>query len=265
MNLALHRAETIETIFFLAHPDDEFSIFERIRRIQLENSRCLLVFCTKTKDISERRKIESLRVLSFFGISDQECIFLSDFINIEDGKAFEFADKLYKIITKIFNQLPNLNSIYIPAYEGGHQDHDLLHGLVCLAAQNCQPRAEIWQSFLYNSWRSSFIFFKVCNIIYKESNQINLLRIPFLYRLTYLVLCLRYQSQWRTWVGLLPFLGIHYLFNGNEAHMKIKEGAPEHLWQRPHSGKLLYERRNLCSFNVVQLALRKVKHQFLDK
>lgn len=264
MRLELHHSKTIESIFFLAHPDDEFVVFERIRRLRLENSRCLFVFCTKTKEISERRKIESLKVLSYFGITEEECIFLSDFVNIEDGRAYEFADSLYQIITNIFDKLPNLNFIHIPAFEGGHQDHDLLHGLVCLAAHRHQLRAEIWQSYLYNAWRTGCIFFKVCNIIDKEDYQKIIMRIPILYRIKFLFLCLQYQSQWRTWIGIFPFLCLHYLRNGNEAHVEVKAGSYEHLWQRPHAGELLYEKRKVCSFKNVQFALKKINQLYID-
>lgn len=264
MRLVLHHAETTESIFFLAHPDDEFGIFERIRRLRLENTRCLFVFCTKTKKISGRRKIESLKVLSYFGVAEEECIFLSDFVNIEDGRAYAYADCLFQIITKIFNQLPNLRSIHIPAFEGGHQDHDILHGLVCLATQKHQLQAEIWQSFLYNAWNTGWIFFKVCNIIDEDSHQKITLKIPIFFRIIYLFLCLQYQSQWRTWIGILPFLSFHYLRNGNETHVKVKASPPVHLWQRPHPGKLLYESREVCSFKKVRFALKNISRRYLD-
>lgn len=261
MPLTLQKAETIEAVFFLAHPDDEFGVFEWIRRARLENKRCLFIFCTTTKKMCEQRKRESLAVLSFFGVTEKECVFLSDFQNVEDGKAYEFADSLYQIIAKILDQLPNLNSIHIPAFEGGHQDHDLLHGLVCLAAQKYQQHTEIWQSFLYNAWETGFIFFKVCNIIDRENREVSLLRIPILSRLSYIFLCLQYRSQWRTWIGLLPFLALHYLRKGREAHVKVKSRSLEHLWQRPHKGMLLYERRKLCSFKDVQFALKNINQR----
>lgn len=251
--------DNIKTVFFFAHPDDEFGAFEKIRRLRIEQEHCLFVFCTKTTTIFKRRKSETLKVLSCFGVREDECIFLSDFADIQDGKAYQHAEILFQIISEILLGLPNLSIVHVPAYEGGHQDHDLLHAVVCLSVHKNDIDTDISEMYLYNNWKAGIIFFRVFKIIEKDSKNIQKLNISRGNQLRYLRYCTLYCSQWRTWLGLLPFVFLHYVLYQHEFHVLLARNSIGHIWQRPHQKPLLYEKRKRCTFQKIQEALRQIK------
>ena len=256
MKITINNRNEIEFVFFFAHPDDEFGAFEKIRRLKKEKKRCLFVYCTKTKKIFQRRKNESLKVLSFLGVTDDETVFFSDIVEIQDGKAYENVKVLFRLISNIIKSLPKLVKVFIPAFEGGHQDHDLLHGIVCIAVQKHQLHCEISVMHLYNNWNCNIIFFKVFNVIERKRKVITKLHISRKNQILYIIFCFMYLSQWRTWVGLLPFASLHYLFVCYEAHVLLDKQNVSHIWSRPHKNLLLYEKRGNCTFEKVQEAFQ---------
>ena len=77
--------------------------------------------------------------------------------------------------------------------------------------------------------------------------------IPLSRRLAYLRLCLRYPSQWKTWVGLFPFVLLHYAIDGRQALQPVRL---DRIDERPHAGTLYYEARNFCRWERMQDRLR---------
>ncbi|MFS2137378.1 hypothetical protein ACCD07_15375, partial [Duganella sp. Dugasp56] len=60
---------------------------------------------------------------------------------------------------------------------------------------------------------------------------------------------LRYPSQWRTWLGLFPFVLWHYLRHGSQ---QLQPVALTRLDQRPHAGPLYYEQRRFYTYEEMR-------------
>ena len=68
-----------------------------------------------------------------------------------------------------------------------------------------------------------------------------------------------YKSQFKIWIGLYPFLIIHYFFWGYNFVQPLNN---DRSINRPHSGKLLYEVRKFCQFQEFK---KKSKNFLNDK
>jgi hypothetical protein len=72
------------------------------------------------------------------------------------------------------------------------------------------------------------------------NGDVTVLRYGMGKRLAYTLHCLRYASQWRTWIGLFPFVALHHLLRGRQSSQALD---PARLATPPHAGPPLYERR----------------------
>ena len=68
-------------------------------------------------------------------------------------------------------------------------------------------------------------------------------------RWLHLRLCLQYPSQRMTWIGLFPFVLLHYLMRGTQTLQGVRL---ERMEERPHAGTLYYEYRNFCRWERLQ-------------
>jgi hypothetical protein len=58
-----------------------------------------------------------------------------------------------------------------------------------------------------------------------------------------------YPSQRNTWIGLFPFVVLHYLLRGEQ---QLQGVALARLQQRPHQGALYYENRRFYRWEQLQ-------------
>jgi hypothetical protein len=136
------------------------------------------------------------------------------------------------------------NRLFTHAYEGGHQDHDAAYVLGLHVAQKWGIMDRAFQTALYCKDGIPTPFFRMFHPLKANGSPIQY-RIPLKERLRYLGFYFAYHSQWKSWIGLWPFVLLHYLFEGTEVHQPL---IPERLTERPHSGSLLYEQRGFFTF-----------------
>jgi len=121
-------------LFIIPHPDDEVvGCCTIIRRLLNKNKNIHLFFLTngviseesnwvwQRKKIPlkiKQRKSEMMLSLKLIGIKD------ISFQNIPTRTLKDNINKTYKKINEIIN-LKKIDTIFCPAYEGGHQDHDV--------------------------------------------------------------------------------------------------------------------------------------------
>jgi len=144
--------------------------------------------------------------------------------------------------------------IYIPAWEGGHHDHDALHALATHLLRSGGVRTTCWQFSLYNAWRRRAPLFRVLSPL-ADNGPAQCETIPWGARLRYLRLCLGYPSQARSWLGLLPFVLVHYLLRGTQCLQPVDVARS---LERPHAGTLYYEARGFHTWDAVRSRLREV-------
>lgn len=236
------------SLYLFPHQDDEFGVFWRLTS-DVEHGRrvkCVFMTCGVAKGKNSVRNAESLRVLRALGVKGQDVIFAGEALAINDGKLVDALERVVGWVGQFLSEHPGIDLIYVPAWEGGHPDHDALHAAVVSVCAKAGVIAKLRQFPLYNGIGLSGPFFRVLSPIGKNGT-VHREVIPLRQRLRFLWFCCCYRSQWKSWVGLLPFVAIHYVFKGVQ---EFQPASCARLREAPHSGVLYYERRGLFSAEV---------------
>ncbi|MBK6361576.1 MAG: PIG-L family deacetylase [Comamonadaceae bacterium] len=236
------------SIFLFAHQDDEFGIFQKILdELEAGNLVCCAYLTNGAlgPDLANRRNRESLTVLLKLGVDVKNIFFAGDILGISDSKLLEHLDLASNWIRNWWSRIPRIQSVYIPAWEGGHPDHDALHAITLRIAQDNIDPSRIQQFSLYNGYQCSGPLFRVLSPL-PNNGPTNSRPIAWNNRLKFLSYCLQYPSQRKTWIGLFPFVLMHYIFYGLQATQPTNI---QRIRSRPHSGLLYYERRGFCTWD----------------
>lgn len=234
-------------LFFFAHQDDEFGVFEQIAEEVRKGHRVLCAYLTDggtKKALPECRNHESLTVLKQLGVPEDSVYFAGGNLAIPDAGLPTMLERAVPWIQEWLSNHPTIESIYVPAWEGGHHDHDALHAVVVRIANEKSMLHLVRQFPLYNGFRCRGPFFRVLTPI-SENGTAECRKISWANRLRFLKYCLSYPSQAGTWVGLFPFVLLHYAFKGEQALQSVSIAR---LSQRPHKGRLYYERRKFFTW-----------------
>lgn len=229
----------MSTVILLAHMDDEVFAVPYIEQLALSNSKVQFFYLTKSEGRNNKfsqdvREKESLKFLHKF-FPDLEPFFLGRTLNVSDR---ELHLKLHIVYSELKSLIdPNTSIIISPHFEGGHIDHDSVAILAKMLAKNLNLN-----SYTFSLYRAKFkklTLFEVQSSKEKKADAIAVKRklkslnlifqIPFIYR-----------SQWRTWIGIFPFLVYKsvvkkdfWLFNS--MHFNHHD--------LPNNGKVLYSNR----------------------
>ena len=237
----------------MAHHDDEFGVFSVLEKEAACGTRIICIYTTDGGAggvQAQVRERESITVLKKLGIAESDIISLGSTLKIRDGYLYAAWSKLLPWLDTKWALISQAESIYIPAWEGGHPDHDLLHVLITKFCATTGARAALLAYPLYNGFRCPLQFFNVLTAI-EGNGEIKKDCIRFTNRVRYLWLCCYYKSQWKTWIGLLPFVALYYLFRG-EQQIQITEVD---YCTPPHVGQLYYEKRKFLSWRAASEAI----------
>jgi LmbE family N-acetylglucosaminyl deacetylase len=227
-------------LVLMAHPDDVFAIFPWITRALAQGARVECVWLTDGgyggQDLEPRRR-ESQQVLAALGVPADAMHFLGQEHAIPDGRLHEQLGKALDAVSPLAARLGSFE-ILMPAWEGGHQDHDATH-LAGLALAT-RHATDAWEFSLYHGEGTIGSFFRVLSPI-SRAGQMESLSLGWRERVECVRRCLGYRSQWKSFLGLLPFYALRML--GREA-FKRRKAEFALTGQPPHAGKLLYERRS---------------------
>jgi hypothetical protein len=234
--LARHK----NVLFIAAHQDDECAMSTRISR-EVEAGHT--VHCAFLTDGSggastpQVRDEESRRVLSKLGVPEANIHLVGTRAGITgESLPHQMALALEELEAAV-RELP-IRRVYTLAYEGGHQDHDACHLVALVFAARCGLSRCTWQMPLYNGYRTPWKLFRMHKTLPgpQRSYQRTL---PLREGLRHALLCLQFRSQWRSWIGLFPE---HLLQRGLLRRERLQTTSLTALLERPHSGRLLYER-----------------------
>ena len=241
-------------IFLFAHQDDEVGIISLIKRKIDQGANVICVFATDGGKNFRSRNKESLSVLNNVGVKSKNILFVGKSENFMDGYLSKKAITLKKWLIKFFLSMKDIDSIYVTAYEGGHQDHDALHHISVIALNELNLLDKLFQFPLYNKFNCLGPFFSVLKPLSENGKTIDF-ELTILERLKSIIYCLYYPSQYKTWIGLLPFFIMHHIFYKK---LKIQKASIQRLSQRPHDGALLYESRGFYTFEKIQQDLKNI-------
>jgi LmbE family N-acetylglucosaminyl deacetylase len=234
------------SIFLLPHQDDEFGVFHILDSNLRARRRSICVYLTdgaSNGDSSAQRDRESARVLSKFGLTDQDIIFLGGADRARDRF---LVDALEPAVHQLDGALANIHvdEVYAPAWEGGHPDHDaatlLAHAFTQLRGMQ---RPLLFP--LYNAFKVRLAPFKFFFPIH-ANGMVQKTKIPIASTVRHLRHCWTYKTQRKTWAALLPAMTWHYLSDRNQYLQEINKDC---LHRRPHSGLLFYERRKWLTWD----------------
>ena len=224
-------------IFLFAHPDDEFAVYPLLAMYCAAGRRVTCIYLTDGGWGGQdriRRQAESRHVLAALGVNDVR--FTGDAWAIPDGALHEH---LARVVPMLIDEMVWHSDIdlYVPAWEGGHQDHDATHLVGISLSQH--SGSCLHQFSLYHGAGLPGPLFRVLAPL-SENGRIEPVPAGILERARSVARCLTYRSQWRSFIGLLPFYVLRMF---SRCPFSIQPVDLARTSGPPHSGKLLYERR----------------------
>ena len=242
----------IITLALLAHQDDEFCAFPLLAAAIGRGERVLAVYTTRHRNdaVEAAREAESIEVLGTMGVARSDIVFLGASGGIFDGESHCHFARLLDHAAAYFESLAERPSqLLVPAWEGGHMDHDCAHAAALILQPRLYPNAEVWQFPLYTSGR--ILPFRVM-VPRPENGSGTMQRFSLRNGWQWFRLLARYRSQRRSFVGIAPEAAIHYLL----ARRVVRQPTDmARIAQRPHAGSLFYERRYGIAYADVAAAI----------
>lgn len=250
----MHSDKRLLLVF--AHPDDEFAVFPWIECAVREGSEVHAAWLTDGgwggQDIGIRQR-ESVAVLESLGMR-QDCMhFLGAQLGIEDGRLHASLGAATDALLELAAGMA-ATELMAPAWEGGHQDHDAAHLAACAVAR--RMRFPAWEYSLYHGRGLPGPLFTVLSLV-PRGGIVEDMRTTPRQRWSYVRQCLRYRSQVKSFVGLLPFYALRLC---RARAFKRRAISHEATALRPHEGRLLYERRAGLSWNEFAAATMAHRH-----
>ena len=233
-------------LILFAHQDDEFGCFFLIEQLIKQGRDYNIIYLTSGAlkgDTAEPRNRESIQVLRSLGVDEKKIFFMGQNLDIADGSLHRHLSTAYTGLIEFVNRREKVSSVLCPAWEGGHHDHDAVYLLALTIALRFRCLDKSRQFSLYHGKNLPYMFFKVLSPL-KENGEVFKEKLSWSSKFRYIKYCTQYPSQLRTWIGLLPFVFMKYLFQGQQCTQKINLSC---INEPPYDGSLLYERRNFCS------------------
>lgn len=236
-------------LFLFAHQDDEYGVFHAIEDSLRRGRRVRCAYLTAgAAGSGPRRNAESLAALGALGVAPSDIVFAGDQLGIVDGTLPDNMAAAGAWLHAWLGSAGPVELICVTAWEGGHHDHDALHFLTVHAAEALGMRARLRQYSLYNAWRRRAPWFNVLTPL-AANGPVERDTIDWHARARHLGLLRHYSSQWKTWLGLTPFVLWHYLRHGSQ---QLQAVDPARLAQRPHEGALYYEHRRFYTWPAMR-------------
>jgi LmbE family N-acetylglucosaminyl deacetylase len=231
-------------LFLLPHPDDEFAVSVHLRDAVQAGDALRLVYLTdggfSGQDVRIRED-ESLRVLARLGVPASSVTFLGRMHALPDGGLHAHLSRARAALATLLGNWGAPDIVYVPAWEGGHQDHDASH---LLGLSLASPGVQLRQFPLYQGAGLPGPFFRVMAPL--KGNGPSERRVAsWRERLQQLRICFCFPSQWKTWLGLTPFVLWHLVSDGG-FHLQLVD--PGRTSRPPHAGRPLYERRGFLTW-----------------
>jgi LmbE family N-acetylglucosaminyl deacetylase len=232
-------------LFLFAHPDDEFAVAPLIRMKTAAGMRVLCLYLTDGafgRQSSSRRNAETCKVLARLGVPVADVRFIGMEHGLADGSLpTQMEDALQAVASAVDGEVAEL---FFPSWEGGHQDHDATHliGLALHSKLVAKPRLR--QFPLYHGAGLPGPWFRLLSPL-PANGPVEDTQVDWKGRLEQARVAFSYPSQWRTWMGLGPFLLWHAIADGRIRLQPIDAGR---VREPPHASRLLYERRGFFEY-----------------
>jgi len=240
----------MSVVYVLAHFDDEYCALPLIRRGLAEGRelRFIHVVDYRNGELGARRHRESVAFLARQGIPPDMQVHLGAGRGWWDGELHRHAVPAYEALKAA---VPGpVERVVVPAWEGGHPDHDLCAALgVKLAGERGASRID--QVCLYQGKGLPWIFYRACTPL-PENGQAQEIRLSGREWADWLAAVGAFPSQLKAWSGLLPAMALTF---AGQRSFRYQSLDPKRIGERPHAGGLLYERMFKTPYPVVRAAV----------
>jgi LmbE family N-acetylglucosaminyl deacetylase len=237
-------------VYVLAHFDDEYCALPLIRRGVAEGREQRFIHVADYRDpqAGERRRRETLAFLAAQGIAPAMHLHLGAETGWWDGELRRHAIPAWAALGAA---VPGpVERVVVPAWEGGHPDHDVCAALgVKLAAG--RGGAPVDQFGLYQGQAMPWILYRAATPL-AENGPIHEIPLSLRERLAWLASVRAFPSQIKVWSGLVPALAMTAI--GRPAFL-YQSLDPRRIGERPHPGPLHYERMFRTPYDEVRQAV----------
>ena len=240
----------MSVVYVLAHFDDEYCALPLVRQAVAEGREQLFVHVAdyRNPEMGARRRRETQAFLAAQGVPAASQIHLGADTGWWDGELHRHAGPAYEALKAA---VPGpIERVVVPAWEGGHPDHDVCAALgVKLAAE--RGAAGIDQICLYQGKGLPWIFYRASSPL-AENGPVREMRLSAGEWARWLGAVAAFPSQLKAWSGLLPGMAMTFARQGAFRYQALD---PARIGQRPHAGGLLYERMFKTPYAVVRAAV----------
>ena len=252
----------VTVLVLLAHQDDEFALQPMLIEAVLAGWQVHCAYFTQAPQpaLNAQRNAESLQVLKSLGLPDSQVHWPGQRLDIVDGRLWQHLPACAAWLQLELQRLQPAQ-LWLPAWEGGHPDHDALHACGVLVSQRLDRLARVRQFPLYNGWQRHAPWFRVLTPL-PDNGPVQIHPMPWRMRWRCLQRCLSYPSQWRSWLGLLPPVAWHLLVKGRLYSQPVSVAR---LQQRPHPGRLYYEARGFADWDALGQAVMQLQDQLIPR
>lgn len=231
-----------KAVFLLPHPDDEIAVFALLALAagRVETTCIYLTDGGWGGQSVERRERESSRVLADFEVSNVR--FLGRELSVGDGDLYRRLESVFDVVDSLLSRELGPIDVFVPAWEGGHQDHDAAHLIGARLALD--PRVRVRQFSIYQGAGLRGPAFRMLSPL-QENGPAMPVPAPLAARVRFLRRAASYPSQWKSMLGLLPVYALKML---SRHPFQLQAVTPGQSGSRPHAGPLLYERRGVLTW-----------------
>lgn len=238
------------TVHLLAHFDDEYCAWPLIRQAVAEGRDQLFIHVADYRDarMAARRRRETGAFLARLGVPAAAQLHLGDGTGWFDGELHRHVGPAYEALKGAVSG--PIERIVVPAWEGGHPDHDVCAALgVKLAAE--RDGAPVDQIGLYQGQAMPWILYRAATPL-AGNGPVREMRLSAREWAGWLAAAGAFPSQWRVWSGFLPALVMSHAASRAFRYQAL---APKRIGERPHAGPLHYERMFKTPYAVVRAAV----------
>lgn len=238
-------------VYLLAHFDDEYGAWPLIRRGVAEGRDQWFLYVVDYADprAARIRAAETRAMLRAAGIDPGRALHVGAGRGANDGAVHERLADAADGVRDTLRRIGPVERIIVPAWEGGHADHDACAFLATLLAPELGG-PPIDQFSLYHGRGLPWRLFRACAPIV-ENGPVTRLPLSAAEWVRFATAVRFFPTQWRSWLGLWPAMLLTFAARG----FGYQRLDPGRVAQRPHAGALLYERMFATPYAEVRAAI----------
>jgi len=249
----------MSVVYILAHFDDEYCALPMIWQAAREGLAQRFLYLADYRDpaLGQRRLAETRTFLERQGVEAAAVIPLGLGTGAFDQSLHRSVGLLLPQLAQALAQIGPVTRLVVPAWEGGHMDHDTCAFLAVRLAQRLGQRLEgpiggpqIRQFTLYNGPGLPGPLLRGGAPL-RENGPLQAIRLTAGERLRWMAGVRAFPSQLYAWSGVWPAMFAGLLARG----FSWQTLTPERVAARPHAGPLFYERMFKTPYAEVRAAL----------